>query len=221
MYMTAAHLIETRTGLPLKEFFRTRLWEPLNMTETYLSSQDAQKAGEDIARGYYLDPENLFQDAQNPHQDNLRGASNVLSSATDYAKWLRAMIHRQPPLSPAGHAAVTGAHSILIPQVMPPYSSPILYGFGWMSESYKGQTVIQHDGATWGFGALALFLPDLQLGIAIFGNDMERTNAASSVLVYHIIDEILGTPEDELFDWVKRYVSLCLYLSVSYIPYFL
>ncbi|KAF7585180.1 hypothetical protein BBP40_011893, partial [Aspergillus hancockii] len=204
MYVTAAHLVETRTGQALKDFLRTRIWEPLNMTGTYLSPHDAQKAGEDIACGYYLGSEDQFHDAQNPHQDNLRGASNILSSVTDYAKWLQSMTHRRPPLSPASHAAVTAAHSILTPQVIPPYASSVLYGFGWMMESYKGQRVIQHDGAIWGFGALVIFLPDLQLGIAILGNEMMRTNAASSVLAYHIIDEILEIPEEERFDWVKR-----------------
>lgn len=201
MFVTAGLLVEKRTGQSLKEFLRSRIWEPLNMTETYLSPVDAQAAGEDIAQGYYWSSENQFKDAGNPSLDNLRGAGNVLSSATDYAKWLRAMIHRRPPLSPAGHAAVTGAHSIVIPQVLAPYSAPTLYGFGWNLQSYKGHAVVQHGGAIWGFGALALFLPDIQLGITIFGNNMVPMGIVSFLLAYHIIDETLEIPEEDRFNW--------------------
>ncbi|OGM45007.1 penicillin-binding protein [Aspergillus bombycis] len=204
LYMTAGYLLETQTGQPLKEFLRSRIWEPLNMTETYFTPTDAQAANEDIANGYYVDSDHQFKDAGYPSPKILRGASGVLSSATDYAKWLRAMIHRRPPLSPAGHAAVTGAHSIVLPTVVPPFSAPSLYGFGWILQSYKGHAVVQHTGAIYGFGSMVIFLPDVQLGITILGNNLMSTNAVASVLAYHIIDEALGIPEEDRFDWAKE-----------------
>lgn len=216
--MTAGYLIEKQTGQPLKEFLRNRIWEPLNMTETYFTPIDAQDANEDIANGYYVDSEHHFKDAGYPSPKILRGASGVLSSATDYAKWLRAMIHRRPPLSPAGHAAITGAHSIVLPTVAPPFSSPILYGFGWNLMSYKGHPVIQHTGAIYGFGSMVMFLPDVQLGITILGNNLMSTNAVASMLAYHIIDETLSIPEKDRFDWAKEYVPhhyIPLYLDLT------
>ncbi|KNG89873.1 putative penicillin-binding protein [Aspergillus nomiae NRRL 13137] len=188
LYMTAGYLIETQTGQPLKEFLRSRIWEPLNMTETYFTPTDAQAANEDIAKGYYVDSDHQFKDAGYPSPKILRGASGVLSSATDYAKWLRAMIHRRPPLSAAGHAAVTSAHSIILPT------------------SYKGHAVVQHTGAIYGFGSMVIFLPDVHLGITIMGNNLISTNAVASVLAYHIIDEVLGIPEEDRFDWAKEYL---------------
>lgn len=204
LYMTAGYLIEKQTGQELKDFLRTRIWEPLNMTETYFTPADAQEANEDIANGYYVGSDHQYKDAGYPSPKILRGASGVLSSATDYAKWLRAMIHRRPPLSPAGHAAVTSAHSIVLPTVVPPFSSPSLYGFGWFLQSYKGHPVVQHTGAIYGFGSMVIFLPDVELGITILGNNLMSTNAVSSVLAYHIIDEVLNIPEEDRFDWAKE-----------------
>ncbi|KOC14079.1 penicillin-binding protein [Aspergillus flavus AF70] len=204
LYMTAGYLIEKQTGQELKDFLRTRIWEPLNMTETYFTPADAQEANEDIANGYYVGSDHQYKDAGYPSPKILRGASGVLSSATDYAKWLRAMIHRRPPLSPPGHAAVTSAHSIVLPTVVPPFSSPSLYGFGWFLQSYKGHPVVQHTGAIYGFGSMVIFLPDVELGITILGNNLMSTNAVSSVLAYHIIDEVLNIPEEDRFDWAKE-----------------
>ena len=44
MYMTISHFIETWSGMWLGDFLRTRIYEPLNMTNTFFSLSDAQEA---------------------------------------------------------------------------------------------------------------------------------------------------------------------------------
>ncbi|KAB8254491.1 hypothetical protein BDV32DRAFT_132328, partial [Aspergillus pseudonomiae] len=63
MFITTGLLVEKRTGQSLKDFLRSRIWEPLNMTETYFSPVDAQAAGKAMAQGYYLELQNQFMDA--------------------------------------------------------------------------------------------------------------------------------------------------------------
>lgn len=64
--------------------------------------------------------------------------------------------------------------------------------------------MVQHTGAIYGFGSMVIFLPDVELGITILGNNLMSTNAVSSVLAYHIIDEVLNIPEEDRFDWAKE-----------------
>ncbi|EEQ31731.1 conserved hypothetical protein [Microsporum canis CBS 113480] len=189
MYMAAAHLIEIKTGQPFKDVLRERILKPLGMTETYVSLSDAQAAGEEIARGYFLNSTSQLQDTELSFHDSIRGAGNIITSAADYAKWVQAMIHRSPPISAAGYAAVLGGHTIISPEPITPDTSPTLYGFGWFLQ---------------GFGSLVCFLPKRKIGFVILGNNMIGTNAAVTLLGNHLIDDILGIKEKDRPNWRKR-----------------
>lgn len=206
MYMSVAHLIETVTGQWLGDFFRERIWEPLGMTDTFLSVDDALAAGAEISRGYYVNLAGDLEDLSWIPLGHVRGAGHVVSSARDYAKWTSAMIHRAPPVSPKAHAALVSAHSIMVPIVVEPESAPQTYGLGWMIHNYRGEVIIEHGGAEPGFGSLVLYLPNREWGLTIFTNNMIGGSAAVWSLAYHLIDELLGTPEEERFDWVARLV---------------
>lgn len=204
MYMTAAHLVETVTGQPFKDFLRERIWEPLNMTETYLSMADAQNAGKDIARGYHTTSAGELVDTQLAFQDNGRGAGNIISSVTDYSKWIRVMIYRHPPIPPAGYAAILSGHTIMTPEPISPDVSSTLYGFGWVLNVYQGELIVSHTGGIQGYGSFVVFLPKRQFGLVILGNHMIAASAAAIVLVYQAIDDFLEVPVKERFDWVEQ-----------------
>ena len=55
MYIAMGHLISSVTGQTLGDFFRTHIWEPLGMHETYISFAEAQAARPEvvISKGYY------------------------------------------------------------------------------------------------------------------------------------------------------------------------
>ncbi|KAL1963322.1 hypothetical protein VTN77DRAFT_8443 [Rasamsonia byssochlamydoides] len=203
MYVAMAHLIETVTGQYLGDFFRERIWGPLGMNETFMSVPEAQAAGVDVARGYEVNRTGGYEETGYHIWPQARGAGNVVSSAVDYAKWIRAMIDRAPPISAAGHAALVRAHSIVTPDIVPPESAPVTYGLGWDIHSYRGEVLIEHTGAQPGFGTGVFYLPNRQFGVALFGNNMIGGGAAVQVLAYHLIDEFLGTPKEERFDWVS------------------
>ncbi|KAL1966586.1 hypothetical protein VTN77DRAFT_3997 [Rasamsonia byssochlamydoides] len=204
MYMSVAHIIETVTGQWLGDFFRERIWEPLGMTDTYLSVDDALAVGAEISRGYYLNLTGDLEDLSWIPLDHVRGAGHIISSARDYAKWASAMIHRAPPFSPEAHATLVSAHSIMVPIVVEPESAPQTYGLGWMIHSYRGEVIIEHGGAEPGFGTLVLYLPNREWGLTIFTNNMIGGTGAEWFLAYHLIDELLETLEEERFDWVTR-----------------
>lgn len=228
MYATMAHLVEVVTGGKwLGDFLKERIWDPLGMEETYLSVEDGQAAGVDISRGYRYKykynkvnhrdqtgtgpgggqgEDGEYEDVGYDHWDYGRGAGMTLSSATDYAKWIRAMIERRPnvPISPEGFTAVTSARSIAIPEAVPPETAPVTYGLGWKTHAYRGELFIEHQGAQPGFATMVVFLPNRGFGVTVFCNNLVGGGGATEVLVYHLIDEFLGIPVEERVDWVRK-----------------
>lgn len=204
MYNTATHLIEKMTNQSIHSFLKENIWGPLDMTETYLSFSEAQDAGRDISQGYYVDLNGDILPTNRVYTEALRGAGNTLSSVSDYAKWISALLARQPPISEAGYTALLGAHTIVSSTPIEPFSSPEVYGFGWMSRSYGGEEMIYHDGAQYGYGASVVFLPRRKFGLVVLGNNMNGVSAAANVLSYHLVDEELGIPTDKRFDWISR-----------------
>ncbi|KAL4862056.1 hypothetical protein BDV12DRAFT_50004 [Aspergillus spectabilis] len=202
MYVVAAHLIEKTTNTTLYEFLRENLWGPLGMNSTYLDVAPALADGRDVSEGYWFNPDNNETLATNlAYGPVVRGAGNTLTSVTDYAKWISALLSRAPPIPDEGYNMLFGAHSIFELGVSEPYDAPTLYGFGWILQSYRGVQIIQHGGAQVGFGALVVLIPKVEVGFAILGNEMVGTNSASGILAFEIIDTVLGVPEGERFDW--------------------
>ena len=51
-----------------------------------------------------------------------------------------------------------------------------------------------------GFGSVVIFLPDKKWGVVVMGNS-HMVPAAAQVLTWHLIDDLLGVPDAERFDW--------------------
>lgn len=204
MYSTAAHLIETVTNKSLQTFLAENIWLPMNMTETYLCLSDAEKASRDISQGYYIDLDGELSSTKQVFTETLRGAGNILSSVSDYAKWVSTLLNRRPPFSQMGYKTLFGGHSIVSANPIEPYQTPTLYGLGWMLQAYNGEMILSHEGAQFGYGASVILLPQRNYGLVLLGNNMKGVNAAANVLAYHLIDEKLGIPNENRFDWIAR-----------------
>lgn len=215
MYSAASHLIETVTNQSLQSFLTENIWLPLNMTETYLSLSEARKAHRDISQGFYVNLDGEISSTERVFIDTLRGAGNILSSVSDYAKWISTMLNRGPPFSRTGYAALFGGHSIVSPNPIEPFQTPTLYGLGWMSQAYKGEMILLHEGAQFGYGASVMLLPQRKFGLVVLGNNMNGINAAANVLAYHLIDEELGIPLESRFDWIARYARTLSWVLVD------
>ncbi|KAJ5752867.1 Beta-lactamase-like protein [Penicillium odoratum] len=204
MYCAAAHLIETVTNQSLESFFTENIWLPLSMTETYISLSEARKANRDISQGFYVNLDGGLSSTEQVYTDTIRGAGNILSSVSDYAKWISTMLNREPPFSPAGYDALFGAHSIVSPNPVEPFQTSTFYGLGWLSGVYKGETICFHGGDQFGYGASVMLLPQRKFGLVLLGNNMNGVDAAADVLAYHLIDEELGIPLESRIDWIAR-----------------
>jgi CubicO group peptidase (beta-lactamase class C family) len=149
MYVMLGYVLETLTGRWLGTFLAERIWEPLDMTSTYLSLSDALKSGKPFAQGHYWRTESqTFTTVDYPDETSMEGCGAVISSVGDYSKWIRMMIHRTGPISEVGHEA------LITPRILEGKSqlidSYVFYGYGWEIEMYRGYEIITHNGGVRG-----------------------------------------------------------------------
>jgi hypothetical protein len=204
MFITMGHLIESVTGKTLGDFLRAHIWGPLGMNETFISFTEARAARPhvEISKGYYTNRAGNVVKVGDYDWSMSSGAGNIVSSATDYSKWLRAMIDRAQPISPASHQQLVRAHFITGPDVFLTESAPITYGFGWSVRSYRGEPLIEHGGSQPGYGTGVFYFPRRKFGLALFANDMVAGGMVLQTLAYDLIDDLLQIPDKDRIDLV-------------------
>jgi CubicO group peptidase (beta-lactamase class C family) len=205
MYTVATHLIETVTGVKYGDFVREKLWEPLGMTSTFhdLPGVEAGKANDRLATGYKWDKEKKECFAIPSYtQPEAQGAGCQYSSVADYAKWVRALLQQSAPLSEDSHKEMIKGR-IPVPfdgnDALPLYGHT-LYALGLNVESYRGHTVIGHDGTFYGFRALMRYLPDQNWGVVMFGNSYDAFYV-EQIVFHQLMDEILAVPQEGRTHW--------------------
>ncbi|KAI8960471.1 beta-lactamase/transpeptidase-like protein [Daldinia sp. FL1419] len=232
MYMVAAHVIQTLTGEWLGSVMKEKIWEPLGMNSTYLSVEEALEAGEDVARGYYWDyqgEKKVREDGDEGENENAQGkgftpvpynsldlasgAGGIASNVLDYAKWIRCLIRGDssndnekgcPVLPPEAHRELKLARIAIPPEQQYSFDAPLGYALGWELSTYKGWRIFTHSGGMEAYGAEVYFLPDLEFGVVTLGNTALTSNYVGIEIVWKLIDDKLGVPEEERYNWVSR-----------------
>ena len=206
MYIAISHFIETWTGMWLGDFLRKRIYEPLGMFSTFFSLSDAQKAaasgGPSLATPYYwTNKTQKYHSIPLLDAQQESGCGAMISNVLDYAKWLRCMMTSSGPLSPAGHHALRSPRIISTsdPEELTGLRGFEVYALGWEMSNYRGEVMVWHTGHLPGFSTVMLFFPRLQWGITMMANS--GTGGAIQVLLFQMIDDMLGVPEQERFDW--------------------
>jgi len=201
MYTAASYMVEVLSGEDFDEFLRSRIWEPLQMRNTYhdISGVQAGNASDRLAYGYeWNEDRGSLVEIPFVEQPEGQGAGLVFSSANDYARWIRSLIKRAGPIPMAGHKELVKPRTILDEdeEERRPFHSQPLYALGLIVESYRGRNVIGHNGGVSGFRSAMRYLPELQWGVVIFGNSGEAHHLAEA-LYMHLVDELLGIPVPE------------------------
>jgi CubicO group peptidase (beta-lactamase class C family) len=207
MFSVAVHLVETVTSMSYTEFIRKKLWKPLGMTNTFHDVPDIQMRSDTDrrARPHYWNPESQSY-VSLPHYPPApegHGAGCIFSSAGDYAKYIRALIRRDPILSEESHRSLATPRSFDLlddEKWSIPFKSDELYTLGLSRTSYRGHTLIGHNGAIPGFKAMVCFLPKFDWGLVIFGNS-DTAMYVNDILKFTLLDDILGVRKEDCIDW--------------------
>ena len=177
MYAVAGEVIAAASGMPWERFVRTRIFEPLGMTETVPTL--AALAGQpDVAAPHDVVRDTLRVVANRP-VDPVAAAGSVWSSVDDMARWTRFVLDSARV---GGRRLVSEAtfREWLTPQTVAPtamYPTMQLvrphffaYGLGWFLHDYAGEAVAMHTGSIDGMSAIIGLLPDRRLGVYVLAN---------------------------------------------------
>ena len=178
-YMLAGMVVENASGMPWAEFVRTRILQPLGMSETLTGFQGLD------TRGNVATPHLEVRDTVHPIRyldfDNIGPAGSMNSSVHDMARWLRAQL--AGGTRPDGGRLVSEMQyrEMLTPQFLIPQSQfyPVArlsrpnftaYGLGWFMQDYRGRKVAMHTGSIDGMSALLAMVPEERLGMVVYLN---------------------------------------------------
>jgi CubicO group peptidase (beta-lactamase class C family) len=207
MYTVACHLVQTVTGESFGEFLRRRIWDPLGMDHTYFDvpGVEARSRTDNISKPYrWCETSSSFVELQWLVQPEGHGSGSIFSCAADYAKWIRCMISDSPPFSKESHEEFAKPRIGVAPKQDEERRkrgfSHQLYALGWESETYRGHTVIGHDGGMPGFCSLMRYMPDFNWGFVVLGNSNGAGELAGT-LFWTMVDDLLEVPKTDRTDW--------------------
>ncbi|KAK6431191.1 hypothetical protein LTR95_012650 [Oleoguttula sp. CCFEE 5521] len=207
VYVAASHALEFVTGSSNAATFRKYLWDPLEMHETYGGmTENLDTERNTVATGYTFshipgaqgEANGELREEPNKDLEAISGAGYVMSTADDYAKWMRCLLDGNGPLS------LDMIKELWTPRTIVPddeeqrehFDGIICYCLGWFKATYRGQEVVWHPGGVTGAGSCVILLPKQKWGVTFFANIM-GASALMSSLAFWLIDDMLGTPTDE------------------------
>lgn len=176
------------------------------MNNTYLdlpASNELEELKDRMAVGYYWSKEgDKFESIGFAGQFEAIGAGCINSSVSEYAKYVRCMLGKGPPLSEESHEELVKPRMIMDPDTVPKHGrSHALYALGWETSHYHGHRQIGHDGGVPGFQSVVKFMPDLNWGIVIFNNGDEGGEELNDIIESMIIDDLIEMPVEKRLDW--------------------
>jgi CubicO group peptidase (beta-lactamase class C family) len=219
MFFAASYALEVMTGKPLAAFIKEALWHPLDMQHTYGGLRDARKAGGSIAQGYSWSK--FASDPDWKHAALIKesaldapersGAGFIISTAEDYAKWMRALL--QPSTGPLSYDIVKNVwtpRSILPPNdpANIPFNGILTYGLGWFISTYKSHLVYWHSGEIDGYGSLVMLVPSLEFGVSFLSNG-QTAHTSLRGLAVDLIDALLGDSGHEALEKAEEFFLNC------------
>ncbi len=211
MFVVAGQLIPAITGKSWDEFVRERIFTPLGMKATTITSAGF-KPGNNFAvphsRGWRL--EGKLTPIAMTRDETWAAAAGIESNANEMAKWVLVQLNQgkldQGRLFSEKRSAEMWSPQTIIPISEPPAALQAVkanfsaYGLGWSLRDYRGHKIVAHGGALTGMVSTVFMVPDEKLGMVVLTNQEE--SGAFSSIVYHILDHYLQLPPT---DWISAY----------------
>lgn len=198
MYTVATHVIEQQTKTKFGDFLEAHLLRPLQMNSTALFKSRVEANGllGRVATGYLrCKKTKSFNEAVHRESPESQGASEIHSSASDYAKFIKALINRESPITDEIYESLTKRRVEQDRLTEEPLHEAQLihYAFGWDVAKYEGYTILSHDGGDIGYHCIQFFMPELKFGGSIFSNS-DHASTLMGRLKYRLIDERIHGP---------------------------
>ena len=174
-YSLLAAVIESAAGTDFSDFFRQRLFEPLQLHADVKDSHG--KIIQNRARGY-KPVSTGFEDVLS---ESVPGASNFYFSMNDMLTWMKLLLQKNSGFSPI-------TEKMMQPSFVLSTGDTVAYSYGLFVKDFKGVKRVYHSGGTAGFASYMLLFPEHDLGISVLSNN-EQLNV--SKIVYALAEGIL------------------------------
>ncbi|MGH9743814.1 MAG: serine hydrolase [Candidatus Acidiferrum sp.] len=208
MYVAAGYAVGKVAHTTWDDFVKTRIFQPLGMTESDTSSIDAQKSP-DFATPHSENPDGSPKAIPWHNIDNAGPAGSINSSARDMAKWITLQLtgglyEGQRLISEKNTREMHIPQMVIppdseIPTVFFPDSMQLNYGLGWFVQDYRGHQLILHAGDIDGFATMVVLIPEIHTGYFVVIN---KTSLYRQVLSNQIADQLLHLPDA---GWSERF----------------
>ncbi len=207
--MTMGYLEGKITGLGWEGNIRQRIFAPLGMTHSNLSIEEIEKT-EDHALPYEL-KKDLVTKVPYHNIDAIGPAGSINSNVDDMSHYLTLQLGdgKYGDKQIVAESDLHEMHSpqTTIPDPPPQFSLPGLghfsYGLAWVVTSYRGHSLVWHNGGIDGFYALLSMLPEDHMGVVVLTN--MPNGQAPETLAYNIYDRLLGL---DPLPWFERFKDL-------------
>jgi len=209
MFMAAGEVVAAVTGNSWKKFMKERILRPLGMEMTNIGTGDLKKYS-NVATPHYVYPDGKTVIVPYTPSDNLGGAASINSNAAEMIRWIKMLlnsgkINKKQILSNKSIWEMWSSQNAfkVSPRNMKLFPSTHFrsYGLGWGLSDYKGHKIVAHGGALDGMISQVALVPELNLGLVVLTNSINRLPTA---LMYKIIDTYLGVPAK---DWSRIYLE--------------
>lgn len=204
-FMIATKIVEDISGENYFKFIERNIFKPLGMKNTNFSVDETFKT-EDYSLGYRV-TENGFEKEDYPDiKIQAAGAGSINSNLEDMNKWIQFLLNKGKVKDKELISEKT-LSKLYFPQrldnnpfamIIPDKNYIQSYGFalGCWNLNYRGTSIIQHYGTGPGITFNGGFIPELDIGFALFSNT--SGSDMPFIVNFHAVDQMLGL---DVVDW--------------------
>jgi CubicO group peptidase (beta-lactamase class C family) len=209
LYIVAGELIARVSGMSWEAFITTRIFEPLNMDNSY--------AGLDLIK----DTSNLAL----PHntatgefvvlpsfKEMINGsAGGIYSNVDDISQWMLMQLNQgkygenldNQLFTVESQYEMWSIHTTTEVNRNPRYNSHFAgYGLGWDLTDKKGNMIVSHTGGLPGMLSRTVLIPDLNVGIVVLTNTEPGGAGVFLAVSRTLVDSYLGLDD---FHWTDKF----------------
>jgi CubicO group peptidase (beta-lactamase class C family) len=164
-YVLLARIVEKVSGTAFPEFLQKRIFAPLGMIHTGVQA-DYSVPMRGAATSYNHEDNGTYHFA--PANVSYWGAKGVFTTIDDMARWDANFESGVVGRGRLAAALLADARPAILPGGM-----PISYASGLVISTYRGQTMIWHDGSDAGYDIFHVRFPKQKLAISVFANSSD------------------------------------------------
>ncbi len=207
MYILAGEVVKRASGMSWEEFIKSRILQPLGMTET------APSFSKVVNKSNVIDPHapvnGKVQVIRRDWSEVANSAGGIYSNVHDMCKWIIMQMNngkygdnlQKQLFSKDVHEDMWTPQTIIPVSGSSPYNTHFAaYGLGWFLSDVSGYKQATHTGGLAGIVTQVTLIPELKLGIIVFTN--QQSGAAFYSITNTIKDSYLGVHGN---DWVDFY----------------